>query len=84
MPKFSLFAVSLRIFAFLVFFAKVSAKAYLNSKFAKVFAREITENFRSAKGVSIQFFSFLQVFALLFLDQHRSLVSWTIPCKLSS
>ena len=39
----------------------------LNSKFAKVFARETTEDSRLAKVFSIQSFSFLQFFALLFL-----------------
>ena len=40
----------------------------LNSKFAKVFARQITENSRLAKVFSIQVIWFLQVFALLFLN----------------
>ena len=40
----------------------------LNSKFAKVFAREITGNSRLAKIFTIHFLSFLQVVALLFLN----------------
>ena len=40
----------------------------LNSKFAKVFAREIAGNSRLAKVFAIHFLSFLQVVALLFLN----------------
>ena len=40
----------------------------INSKFAKVFARKITESSQLAKVFCIQCFSFLQVLALLFFN----------------
>ena len=75
----------LRFSRFLHFSQKFFVRHNLKSKFAKVFAREITENSRLAKVFSIQFFRFVKFLRCCSLiTPIGSLVFWAIkPCKLS-